>query len=479
MTPGNADTIYAPATAPGKAGVAVIRASGARAGQALCALAGFEKPPPPRKLVPAGLKNENGAILDQALVVFFPAPRSFTGEDVAEFHIHGGRAVTTALGAALSGLGLRMAEPGEFTRRAFLNGRVDLTSAEGLADLVAAETEAQRLQALRQMEGGLFRLYEEFRSRLLRALAHLEAALDFPDEDLPEDLQKNLESEIDGLVRAIDAHLNDARRGERLRDGHAVVILGAPNAGKSSLLNALVRREAAIVSSQAGTTRDVVEAHLDLSGLPVILADTAGLRDAAAATPDPVEAEGMRRALARAGSADLKLVLFDASSPPDAASLALLDEKAMAVMSKTDLMTDSSQKSASNTPFLEGGEIESKDVIPETAAGGYPESLSRAVKISSVTGEGIAGLLAAITARLQEGEGSGAMPPLTRARHREALTRASESLRRARENMPGNVPPEIAAEDLRAAASALGRLTGRVDVEELLDVIFHDFCIGK
>jgi tRNA modification GTPase len=439
----SSDTIYALASAPGKSGVAVVRVSGEKAGHALLALTRFEKAPEARALQLAVLRDDAGVEIDSALVVFFENPNSFTGEDVAEFHIHGGRAVTQKLSAALAALGLRMAAPGEFTKRAFINEKLDLAQAEGLADLIEAETESQRVQALKQMGGALSKFYEDFRARLLKILAHVEADIDFPDEDLPPDLLNARIGEIHDLMTDLQAHLDDARRGERLREGFSIAILGAPNAGKSSLLNALARRDAAIVSTRAGTTRDVVEVHLDLSGYPVILADTAGLRD----TADAIEEEGIRRALQRAEQADLKLVLFDASSNMDAKSLSLIDEKTIPVLSKIDLDLTKARE-------------------------GF-------INVSAQTGDGIPQLLHAITERLQGWMEQSAAPPLTRQRHREALQHAAEALHRAEIGVLARAPHELTAEELRVAAMAIGRITGRVDVEDILDKIFREFCIGK
>ncbi|MEP4732837.1 tRNA uridine-5-carboxymethylaminomethyl(34) synthesis GTPase MnmE, partial [Parvibaculum sp.] len=300
------NTIYALSTAPGRAGVAVIRISGEAVRAAVAALTGEEQVRPREALLRRFRDPETRAPLDRGLLLFFEGPASFTGEDVAELHIHGGRAVVASVLRALSALpGLRAAEPGEFTRRAFENGKLDLTAVEGLADLIDAETEAQRVQALRQMEGALGALYEGWRARLIRALAYAEAEIDFPDEEVPGGLLARLGPEIAALASEIAVHLDDGRKGERLRDGIEVAIVGPPNAGKSSLLNRLAGREAAIVSDEAGTTRDVLEVRLDLGGVPVTLADTAGLRDAAGS----IEREGVRRALARAEAADLRLVL--------------------------------------------------------------------------------------------------------------------------------------------------------------------------
>lgn len=440
------ETIFALASAPGRSGVAVIRVSGPEAGAAVRRLTGRE-PPAPRRAVLRRLVNGSGAVLDEGLVLWFPGPASFTGEDVAELHLHGGPAVVAATVDALGDCpGLRPAEPGEFTRRAFENGKLDLTAAEGLADLVGAETEAQRRQALRQMQGELGRLYDGWRERLIAALAEAEAAIDFPDEDLPAELQERVGERISGVCEEIEQHLADNRRGERLREGVSIALIGAPNAGKSSLLNRLARRDAAIVSATAGTTRDVIEVHLDLGGYPVIVADTAGLR----AARDEIEAEGVRRALDRAAAADLKIALFDAQRWPelDAETVKLLDGDSIPVLNKIDLR-----------PVAEGVRI-----------GGRP-----ALRLSALTGEGIAAFLEAVTEAVAERIGAGGTPPLTRVRHRRALEDCRDALRRA-----GTAAlPELAAEDLRLAVTALGRITGRVDVEEVLDRIFREFCIGK
>lgn len=445
------DTIFALSTAPGRAGVAVFRLSGSGARGACESLAGVPVPPP-REARLRRFRRRDGETIDRGLLLWFPAPASFTGEDMAEFHVHGGRAVVQAMVAALSALPrTRPAEAGEFTRRAFDNGRLDLTEVEGLADLIDAETAAQRRQALRQMEGTLGRRVEDWRVRLLHALAHLEAEIDFSDEELPDTLADRVRADLDALAHEIDAALADGGRGERLRDGLAVAIVGAPNAGKSSLLNAIARRDAAIVADTAGTTRDVVEVHLDLGGYPVTLADTAGLRDLAP-DGDAVEAEGIRRALARAEAADLKLAVFDATAPagPDPATARLLDDSAIVLWNKIDLV--------------------GHRALPE-AVGGHA-----ALPVSAVTAEGLPTLLDRlredVAARLGFAD---AAPSITRARHRAALEETATALRRA---LAAELP-ELAAEDARLAVRALGRITGRVDVEDILDVIFRDFCIGK
>ena len=384
---------------------------------------------------------DGGEQLDDGLALWFPGPHSVTGEDVAELHLHGSRAVIAAVMAALGRQGLRLAEPGEFTRRAFFNGKLDLVQAEAVADLAAAETEAQRRQALRQLDGHLGTLYRGWGDRLLRLLAHLEAAIDFPDEDLPPEIEARVATETASLATEIARHLADGHRGERLRDGIAVAIVGPPNAGKSSLLNQLARREAAITSPIAGTTRDVIEVAIDLAGYPVVLADTAGLRDSV----DAIEQEGLRRALARAESAELRLFVFDAGCPGDAEGAAAWPgPDTLLVANKIDLAVN-------------------REILP-------PEALA----LSALTGEGIPELIAALAARVAETYDIAA-PVLTRARHREALEAAADALDRS---LAADLP-ELRAEDLRLAWRSLGRITGRVDVEDLLDVIFADFCLGK
>ena len=439
------DTIFAPASAAGRAGIAVVRISGPAALAALQALSG-RKVPTPRHLVRRDLSDANGDLLDRALAVQFPAPASFSGEDVVELHLHGGRAVLQAVLAALGEVdGLRLAEPGEFTRRAFLNGKMDLTEAEGLADLVAAETAAQRRQALRQMDGALVALYDDWRRRLIDAMAGIEAEIDFSDQDLPQGVFDGLAAPLAQLADEIGAHLMDSHRGERLREGISVAILGAPNAGKSSLLNALARREAAIVSSIAGTTRDIIEVTLDLDGYPVMLADTAGLR----ATANEIEDEGVRRALARAQVADLKLVVVDrANKVPGDEVLGWLDGDALLVLNKSDL------------PAGSAGEL----------AGKYDN-----LALSVTEGSGLAALRQWLVEAVAARFGVGASAALTRERHRQALTRALAALRRGE----GAKEAEILAEELRLGARELGRITGRVDVEDILDVVFAEFCIGK
>jgi tRNA modification GTPase len=438
-------TIYALSSGHGKAGVAVIRVSGAAAGDVLRSLAGAVPSPRAASLRP--LRDPGtGQLLDNSLIIWFPAPASFTGEDMAELQIHGGRAVIEAVFGALGAIpGLRPAEPGEFARRAFENGKLDLTEAEGLADLIDAETEAQRRQALRQSSGALRKLYDGWRSWLVEALAAIEAELDFSDEgDVPEAVAARARSVVGALRDEIAAHLADRRGGEILRDGFRVVIAGPPNAGKSSLMNALARRDVAIVSEEAGTTRDVIEVRLDLGGFPVILMDTAGIREAAGA----IEQEGIRRALDRAREADLVLWIADATAPGDA------DPRGL------DL--------PSGVPVLKA--INKIDIATAAPA-------EDALPLSIRTGEGLDRLIGELTKAAETAADVGESPAITRARHRRELERCAAALCGFLNGDFGDL--ELRAEDLRTAAAALGRLTGRVDVEDILDKIFADFCIGK
>jgi tRNA modification GTPase len=436
------DTIFALSSGRLPAAIAVVRVSGPQSAAALTALGA--KLPEPRKAVFRRLRRpETTAILDEALVLWFPGPNTETGEDMAELHLHGGRAVVAAVQAELGKLpGFRPADAGEFTRRAFANGKLDLTAVEGLADLVFAETEAQRAQAVRQLSGALGGRAEAWRQRLIGALALVEARIDFSDEaDVPEDLISPARHVARELAEEIEETLHDEHRGERLREGLVVAIAGPPNAGKSSLLNRLARREAAIVSPYAGTTRDVIEVHLDLGGYPVTLLDTAGIRE----SDDPVEQEGVRRAQARANAADLVLWVVDASDRAGGAPAEKNESKAKWIVhNKIDLAV----------PGLGTGEGR---------------------RISAASGEGVDRLVADLAAFAGGVFGGGESAIVTRERHRVALQQSVEALRRALQADQ----EEFIAEELRLAARALGVLIGRVDVEDVLDVIFRDFCIGK
>ena len=480
------DTIFALSSGRPPAAIAVVRISGPRARDALKALTG--KIPQPRQAAFARVRDPiSGETIDEALALWFPAPRSETGEDTAELQLHGGRAVVAATLTALARLeGLRPAEAGEFTRRAFENGKLDLTAVEGLADLVMAETEGQRRQAYRQMSGALGNHAEAWRQKLIQALALVEARIDFSDEaDVPEDLLRpalTLARELEGEIAAA---LADDHRGERMRVGLVVAIAGPPNAGKSTLLNRIARREAAIVSPYAGTTRDVIEVHLDLGGWPVTLLDTAGIR----VTDDPVEMEGVRRANERAGAADLVLWVVDAAGQgTDDPSAAAPGQDVWLVRNKIDLIERPSEKSmdikiqsnARNEYEHRFNKVQRSNVNQDiTKKNESIFSKSEPIfDLSALNGAGFEALLAALAEKAETTLAPGESGLITRERHRRVLEDTSAALRRALAR-PLAEREDLLAEELRTAATALGRLTGRVDVEDILDVIFRDFCIGK
>ncbi len=519
-------TIFALSSGRGPAAIAVVRISGARAGEALKTLTG--KIPSPRQAALGRVRDpQTKDVIDEALILWFPAPHSETGEDTAELQLHGGRAVIAAVLEALSRIeGLKAAEAGEFTRRAFENGKLDLTAVEGLADLVAAETQGQRRQAFRQMKGLLGGRAESWRQKLIQALALVEARIDFSDEaDVPENLLAPALAMARELETEIAAALDDSHAGERLREGLVVAIAGPPNAGKSTLLNRIARREAAIVSPYAGTTRDVIEVHLDLHGWPVTLLDTAGIRE----TDDPVEREGVRRARERAAAADLVLWVVDARDEIAAKNAAA---EGAAKSSPVILGPPEGRDPKSITPAAEYGLparrsaaplndelapptwlIRNKiDLIqglgvrnePGIASIGKSENVFETTKplinivdneltrrnefsfnknelefnLSAVTGDGFDPLLAGLARHAEKTLAGSESALVTRVRHRRALEEVLAALRRAQS---GEVAAheDLLAEELRIAATALGRLTGRVDVEDVLDVIFRDFCIGK
>jgi tRNA modification GTPase len=463
------DTIFALSSGRPPAAIAVVRVSGPRAKDAMVALGG--RIPQPRQATLLRLRRRSGdrggplanpAIepIDDAVVLWFPAPRSETGEDTAEFHLHGGHAVVAAVLAALGELeGVRPAGPGEFTRRAFANGKLDLTRVEGLADLIGAETEAQRRQAFRQLKGLLGDRAEAWRQRLTQALALVEAVIDFSDEDVVSDqLIEPALAIAKGLHHEIRDLLAGSHRGERLREGLTVVVAGQVNVGKSSIVNRLAKRSAAIVSPYAGTTRDIIEVHLDLGGYPVTVLDTAGMRD----TSDPVEEEGVRRAQARTAAADLVLWVTDATL---ADQLPPPSELAKSGAAPLWLLSNKSDLAERREPACEGA-----------APGGAGRKCYR---VSALTGDSFDQLVEGIAefARRFFSEG-GESGLVTRQRHRALLGECADALGRAcNEGESGR--EDIIAEELRLAARALGRLVGRVDVENILDVIFRDFCIGK
>jgi tRNA modification GTPase len=436
--------------------------SGPGAGDALRALTGNDLPPPRSATLAVFRDPFSGEELDQGLALWFPSPASFTGEDVAELHIHGGPALIAAVIGACLRAGARPAEPGEFTRRAFENSKLDLAQAEGLADLVDAETDGQRRQAQRQAKGALSAIYERWRARLIEAAALIEAEIDFPDEGLPGALALRAEPILAALAGEMGSHLDDAHRGERVRDGYRIAIIGPPNAGKSSLLNALARREAAIVSELPGTTRDVVEVRLVLAGYPVWIADTAGLREAA----DAVEAEGVRRALARAEEADLRLGVVEAGAEVPSSVRSSLVPGDILVRSKVDLYGPPAPPPAAAPPSPQCAQAEAQKA-----------GETQAVHISAKSGSGLAELEAFLVSQVVKALGREEAPALTRARHRRLVEDVHAAVERAIPALA--LRPELAAEDVRLAAGALGRLTGRIDVEDLLDEIFSSFCIGK
>jgi len=448
-------TIFALSSGRPPSAIAVIRISGPQARTALERLIG--RVPDARKAALARVRDpENGEAIDEALALWFPAPHSETGEDVAELQLHGGQAVIAAVLKALGTVaGCRLAEPGEFTRRAFENGKLDLTAVEALGDLIFAETSAQCRQAFRQLKGLIGDRAEAWRGRLIEALALVEARIDFSDEaDVPEDLIAPAAAIARSLRDEIAAALADGRRGERLRDGLVVAIAGPPNAGKSTLFNRLARREAAIVSPYAGTTRDVIEVHLDLDGYPLTILDTAGIRGSC----EPVEQEGIRRARARAAEADLVLWVTDVSAGGR-------------------MGTEMAQLKEGPPHWLIQNKI---DLLRSAPAQSKKDEHEFIFSLSATEGEGLEELIAALAQFATDLFAGGENAVVTRARHREMLEQAVAALDRAvAEGADASPREELIAEELRQASSALGRLTGRVDVEDVLDKIFRDFCIGK
>lgn len=442
------DTIFALSSAPGRAGVSVFRVSGFGAKDVVETL--VQGPcPAPRYAALRKLYNKDAVLIDEALVLWMVGPQSFTGEDCAEFQVHGSPAIIEAMAAALLQAGARQAEAGEFTRRAFDNGKMDLTEAEGLADLIDAETEGQRKQALRQMQGGLRGIYEAWRESLLDALAQIEGEIDFPDEeDIPDALSHKAYPYLIDVIKAMQLGLMNAEKGEAIRHGVDIAIIGRPNAGKSTLLNALAKREAAIVSPEAGTTRDIVSVNLVLSGLPIRISDTAGLRD----TDNIIEAEGVKRALSLAKEADLRIGVIDStdySALPEI--LNELHDGDILVFNKSDL---------------------AKESIPDVSR----ETLS-VLTISAESEDDIEALRSRLETEVVERFSVGDDAGLTRARHKDCVQRAMTSLGRATQNL--GVAPELAGDDIRAALHALKELAGETDIESVFDRIFSRFCVGK
>ncbi|XP_013862788.1 5-taurinomethyluridine-[tRNA] synthase subunit GTPB3, mitochondrial isoform X2 [Austrofundulus limnaeus] len=470
----DADTIFALSSGHGRCGVAVVRVSGPASATALRRMVGFtHRLPPPRTALLRSITDPcSKEVLDRGLVLWFPAPHSFTGEDSVEFHIHGGPAVTAAVLHALGSVpGTRPAGAGEFTRRAFQAGKLDLTEVEGLGDLIHAETEAQRRQALRQMSGDLGRLYQDWSHRLKRCLAHVEAFIDFSEDELIEDgVLDRVDSWVCGLQAEMEEHLKDERRGERLRSGVQVVIAGATNAGKSSLLNTLCNRPAAIVSPIAGTTRDVVETALDIGGFPVLLSDTAGLRDSS----DLVEQEGVRRARERVQQADLTLLVVDSTRLPS-------DVQQVAGFLSDHLKTVLKQPETDKCLLV----LNKTDLLPEAQTEKLKQELRRvsglpaACPISCQTSEGLKDFLTVLRSSVQTlcGDPLSGAPTLTQSRHRAHLQQCVAALGQYQRYRDFDLA--LAAEGVRLALTSLGRITGRVGAEEILDIIFREFCIGK
>jgi tRNA modification GTPase len=448
-------TIFALATAPGRSAVAVVRVSGPETRAAVEAIAG-EGVRPRRASLRAFRQPATGQVLDRGLLLWFPGPASYTGEDSAEFHLHGGRAVIEGLMEALSSLGLRHAEPGEFTRRGFESGKLDLSQAEAVADLVDAETEAQRRQALGQLDGDLARRHGVWRAALIETLAVLEAAVDFPDEDLPETVADEAEPTIAAVLADLEAALADGERGERVREGYRIALIGAPNAGKSSLLNRLAQRDAAIVTDTPGTTRDVIELILDLAGYRVVAADTAGLR----ASADPIEAEGVRRSVLQAETADLRVLLVDGGGDGGdwGAGRDHMRAGDLCLINKSDLVAGSAAGAARAWAISGGVTV---------------------LEASMTTGAGLDGIRTAVTDRVVAALSGSEFPGATRARHRRDLADARDHLVRALAALGAQGDVELAAEDVRLAARCLARVGGRIDPEDVLDRVFARFCIGK
>lgn len=435
------DTIFAPSTAAGQAGIAVIRLSGPAVRDVLKSVCHMNDPKP-RYAAFSGVFTPDGDKIDEAVVLFFKGPNSFTGEDVAEIQCHGSRAVLKEILAVLSTQPTcRMAEPGEFTKRAVYNQKMDLTAAEGLIDLIHADTQAQRRWAVRQMGGALQKIYDGWRNELVQALALMEAYIDFPEEEIPDSQLDDIRNRTYNVITQLEQHLDDKGRGKRLKDGFSIVLVGAPNVGKSSLMNQLAKRDVAIVSSTAGTTRDIVEVSMDVAGYPVILADTAGLRE----TTEEIEGIGIQRALNRIREADFVIAVGDARDYPqiDATTRQALAENPhhIVVWNKCDLVSQP----------LDG------------------------ICLCAPSGKGLDALWNHITQVVVDVMGNGSEVMLTRERYKTALTDCLASLKRSL-----TAPAlELQAEDLRLAANALGKITGRVQVSELFDIIFSTFCIGK
>jgi len=442
-------TIYALSSGPGISGIAVIRVSGKNTAEVIKKLTGSKLPTPRVATLKKFNKNGKKELIDEGVIIWFPAPNSYTGEDLAEFHVHGSRAVIKAMHSAISKIkNCRLAEPGEFTKRAFQNGRINLLKAESVADLISSETEIQRKQALKIMGGKSADKFNSWREKLLKILSHVEAKIDFPDEDLPKKIITEVQKTSNSVLTEIKKTLDDQNVGERIREGFKIAIIGPPNSGKSSLLNYLSKRDVAIVSEIAGTTRDVIETHLNLDGYPVIVSDTAGIRS----SKNEIEKKGIKIALKRAGDADLRLIIVSAKNVDFTGVLkVLLTKNAILVVNKSDLI-----KGKLNTKFKK-----------------YKHVLVSIKKDSNLNK-----LITKIKSKLKNKFTTDEDILITRERHRQSLINCVQHLEKFKK-MKSTQNFDKAAEDLRLATRHLGMIVGKVDVEELLSSIFNDFCIGK
>jgi len=442
-------TIYALSSGPGIAGIAVIRVSGQNTAEVVKKITGSKLPA--SRVATLTKFNKNGAkeLIDEGVIIWFPAPNSYTGEDLAEFHVHGSRAVINAMHSAISKIkNCRLAEPGEFTKRAFQNGKINLLKAESIADLISSETEIQRKQALKIMSGKSSDQFNSWREKLLKVLSHVEAKIDFPEDDLPKYILNNIQKISNNVLTEIKKTLNDQKVGERIREGFKIAILGPPNSGKSSLLNYLSKRDVAIVSEIAGTTRDVIETHLNLDGYPVIVSDTAGIRN----SKNEIEKKGIKIALNRAEDADLRLIIVSAKNVDFTSLLkSLLKKNALLVINKSDLI-----KGKLNSKFKK-----------------YEHVLISIKKNSNLNK-----LITKIKSKLKNKFTTSEDILITRERHRQNLINCVQHLEKFRKKKSAQ-DFDKAAEDLRLATRHLGMIVGKVDVEELLGSIFNDFCIGK
>lgn len=456
-------TIFAPITSPLRAGISVIRISGKNVVKCLKIL-GFKGEPKHQKVSFQKIRDpKTDEIIDEVLISFFQAPQSFTGEDVAEISVHASPFIARKVFEILSNVeNCRFAEAGEFSKRAFLNGKLDLVQAEAIPDLIAAETAAQHKQALNQLSGKLGEIYEDWRLRLIENSALLAAAIDFSDEDLPQNICDKVETEIKKLTDEITAHLDDKKIGQKIKAGLSLAIIGAPNVGKSSLINFLAQSEVAIVSEIAGTTRDVVEVHLEIAGVPVRISDTAGIRE----TDDAIEKEGIRRALQKAAAADIKIFLVDASNP--ILRKDLIDENTIVVVNKIDLTSTLTE------PCHEDEETSNVNLSPRFHDG-IQSTNSNLIRLSLASHLNTSALLKKLEEKILELVPNQSSPLITQERYRLALQNAISNLENF--NLQKNI--ELAAEDLRMTAREIGKITSKIDIENILDVIFSRFCVGK